>query len=273
MGSSDEHDLVRSRLDAIARSAGDRASAAPTIPHQADDDPHPWYDPAGTVEPPGPLERLRAARWQTGRGGAGALAAVGVVAVLATLVVVWGDRPVAEPVPPLPAVEVAAPAADPVASRQDTAPDEVVVSVVGLVGKPGLVRVAPGARVADALAAAGGTLDGADLTTLNLAQRLADGDQVVVGASPPVPPASGVSGSGGEGGVGEPGAPPGAGPVNLNTADEATLDALPGVGPVTAAAIVAWRRDNGPFTDVEQLAEVDGIGPARLARLRTLVVV
>ncbi|WP_258008723.1 ComEA family DNA-binding protein, partial [Rhodococcus sp. ENV425] len=91
--------------------------------------------------------------------------------------------------------------------------------------------------------------------------------------SPPVPPASGVSGSGGKGGVGEPGAPPGAGPVNLNTADEATLDALPGVGPVTAAAIVAWRRDNGPFTDVEQLAEVDGIGPARLARLRTLVVV
>ncbi len=61
--------------------------------------------------------------------------------------------------------------------------------------------------------------------------------------------------------------------MNLNTSDEAALDALPGVGPVTASAIVAWRRDNGPFTDVEQLSEVDGIGPARLARLRELVTV
>ncbi|MEZ7236865.1 ComEA family DNA-binding protein [Rhodococcus sp. GXMU-t2271] len=271
MGSSDEHDLVRSRLDAIARSTGDRPPVAPTVP--ADDDPYPWYDAAGTADPPGPIERLRAARWQTGRRGTGALAVVGVVVVLVTLVVTWRDRPVAEPVPPLPAVEVAAPTADPVAPQQDSAPEEVVVSVVGLVGKPGLVRIAPGSRVADALTAAGGALEGADLTGLNLAQRLADGDQIMVGTLPPVPPVSGISGAAGAGETGVSGAPETGGPVNLNTADEAALDALPGVGPVTAAAIVAWRRDNGPFTDVEQLAEVDGIGPARLARLRTLVTV
>jgi competence protein ComEA len=112
----------------------------------------------------------------------------------------------------------------------------------------------------------------AETVGLNLAQKLADGDQIVVGAADQ---SGGVSASssttaGGTGpaAAGESG---GAGLVNLNTATEAELDDLPGVGPVTAAAIISWRTSNGKFTDIEQLGEVDGIGPARLAKLRVLV--
>ena len=105
---------------------------------------------------------------------------------------------------------------------------------------------------------------------LNLAQKLVDGDQIVVGAADQ---SGGVSSSTTAGGTspaatGESG---GAGLVNLNTATEAELDELPGVGPVTTAAIISWRTSNGKFTDIEQLGEVDGIGPARLAKLRVLV--
>ena len=123
---------------------------------------------------------------------------------------------------------------------------------------------------AHALAAAGGVLDGAETVGLNLAQKLVDGDQIVVGAADQ---SGGVSSSTTAGGTspaatGESG---GAGLVNLNTATEAELDELPGVGPVTAAAIISWRTSNEKFTDIEQLGEVDGIGPARLAKLRVLV--
>jgi competence protein ComEA len=152
----------------------------------------------------------------------------------------------------------------------------VVVSVVGLVHRPGLVTLTAGARVDDALAAAGGVLDGADLLGLNVARRVADGEQIVVGiAGPPgAPPAMGSSitstpGAADTAATGDPKAT--SGPVNLNTATVEQLDELPGVGPVTASAIVAWRDANGPFTGVEQLGEVDGIGPARLEKLRDLV--
>jgi len=135
--------------------------------------------------------------------------------------------------------------------------------------------------VADAITAAGGPRDGADLTGLNLAQRVQDGDQILVGAAAPTGDGprlgSATISAGGAGGAAgtAAGAPvPGtAGKIDLNTATEAQLDALPGVGPVTARAILAWRTANGRFTAVDQLAEVDGIGPARLARLRELVTV
>ncbi len=147
-----------------------------------------------------------------------------------------------------------------------------MVSVVGLVRTPGLVNLPPGSRIADALAAAGGVVDGAETVGLNLAQKLADGDQILVGAADQLggvsPSSSATAGSTGVAAAGETG---GAGMVNLNTATEAELDELPGVGPVTAAAIVSWRTSNGKFTDIEQLGEVDGIGPARLAKLRVLV--
>ncbi|WP_142390036.1 ComEA family DNA-binding protein, partial [Mycobacterium sp. shizuoka-1] len=154
----------------------------------------------------------------------------------------------------------------------------VVVSVVGLVAKPGLVTLAPDARIADAVAAAGGAIEGAATLGLNLARHLTDGEQVVVGIGTPAgqPPVLGSSVTGGPPGApaapatsGAPGAPEQ--PVDLNTATVEQLDALPGVGPVTAAAIVAWRDAHGKFGSVDQLGEVDGIGPARLAKLRALV--
>ena len=211
-------------------------------------------------------------------GRAGVLA-LGVLAVLAVLVTVFtlvqaGPAPVVSaklpPVQPVSTTAASGTAAAP-------GPQAVVVSVVGLVRTPGLVTLAPGARVADALSAAGGALDGADNVGLNLARRLADGEQVLVGigAVPGGPPALGSSVGGGapESGPGPPAAPgrPSGETLDLNAATVAELDTLPGVGPVTAAAIVAWRDKNGRFTDVEQLGEVDGIGPTRLDRLRDLV--
>ena len=163
---------------------------------------------------------------------------------------VWRDHPAPQPVPALPVV-----ASTPAPSDEPAAAD-LVVSVVGAIARPGLVTVPPGSRVADVLAAGGGALPGTDLTALNLAQKVSDGDQIVVGA-----PARSVSNdAAAEDGV-----------VSLNDATEAELDALPGVGPVTAASIVAWRDANGPFTSVDQLSEVDGIGPSRLEKLRDLV--
>ncbi|MET3859536.1 competence protein ComEA [Dietzia sp. 2505] len=167
-------------------------------------------------------------------------------------------------------------------------PDEpVVVSVVGLVGRSGLVTVAPGARVADALDRAGGVLDGGDRDGLNLARKVVDGEQILVGLAPgpdgPRGPRSGIVGAGDppvDGGpapaaAAAPGAPPapGGGLVDLNTADATALETLPGVGPVTASSILAWRAANGAFASIDQLAEVDGIGPVTLARLRPLVTV
>ena len=155
----------------------------------------------------------------------------------------------------------------------------MVVSVVGLVHTPGLVTLAPGARIADALQAAGGAVDGADTIGLNMARPVGDGEQIVVGLAAPSgqPRALGSSVASGPapGPVSAPvsgsGKPNAGDVVNLNTATTEQLDALPGVGPVTAAAIVAWRQANGKFTSVDQLADVDGIGPARLDKLRALV--
>lgn len=156
---------------------------------------------------------------------------------------------------------------------------ELAVSVTGLVKRPGLVRVPSGARVADAIAAAGGVTDRADITGLNLAAVLGDGDSVVVGgaaaggsvAGHGPTPANGVATAtdpAGVPGVEKPGAP-----VDLNSADQAALEELPGVGPVMAENILAWRQTNGAFTSVDQLQEVTGIGPARFAQLQPLVTV
>jgi competence protein ComEA len=171
------------------------------------------------------------------------------------------------------------PASGPIASGPVSAavpspsPVGVVVDVEGRVHRPGLQRLPPGARLADAVQAAGGVTSGAVLRALNLARILADGEQIVVpGPGDPAPVGSGGGGAGvpSPGGAGT-GAGGAATPVDLNAATEEGLDTLPGVGPVLAQRIVAWRTEHGRFTSVDELAEVPGIGPKLLERLRPLV--
>lgn len=159
----------------------------------------------------------------------------------------------------------AGPAATPPAASATAAAGEVVVvDVAGKVRRPGIVTLALGSRVADALAAAGGPRGDADLTSLNLARLLVDGEQLLVGVEAAVPP------------VVTPGVTAGPSPtvlVDLNTATEVELDTLPGVGPVTAQAILDWRTEHGGFTSVDELLEVSGIGEVTLEELRPLVTV
>jgi len=222
---------------------------------------------------------LSAIRADPGRSGGIALGVIGALAVLITVFTLVRDRPApvsSAKLPPVEMVSSASPSAAPSAGSPTTAPtgQSVVVSVVGLVQQPGLVTLAPGARIADAVSAAGGPLNGADTVGLNLARHVADGEQIVVGIATPAgrPAALGSSVRSGapETGPAVASTTP-SGPVDLNTATVEQLDTLPGVGPVTAASIVAWRQANGKFTAIDQLGEVDGIGPARLEKLRPLV--
>ena len=152
--------------------------------------------------------------------------------------------------------------APPVAPPTETAaaPAVVVVDVVGAVRRAGLYRLQQGARIADAVARAGGATAKADLALINLAAPLADGEQVVVpkrgAAASSAAPSAGVASSG---------------PVHLSTATLEQLDSLPGIGPVTAQKILDYRQKHGAFTSVDELDAVPGIGPARLEQLKDLV--
>lgn len=140
---------------------------------------------------------------------------------------------------------------------------------MGQVVKPGVYRMAAGARVGDAVTAAGGATRAADLTVVNLARVLVDGEQIAVPKPGEVLVAPGAPGAGAGGGGA--GAGSGAGSagatVSLNSADLAALDTLPGVGPVLAQRILDWRTAHGRFTSVEELGEVSGIGEKLLAQL------
>lgn len=156
------------------------------------------------------------------------------------------------------------------AASGTTGAGSVTVDVAGRVNRPGIAVLDAGSRVVDALEAAGGARRGVDLSGLNLARVLVDGEQVLVGEQAAAGPAAAAA-TGATGGAG-PGAPGGA-LVNLNTASQAGLEALPEVGPVTAGAIIAWREEHGGFGSVDQLLDVDGIGDATLAQLAPFVTV
>ncbi|GAB3221433.1 hypothetical protein GCM10027447_06950 [Glycomyces halotolerans] len=137
-------------------------------------------------------------------------------------------------------------------------PETIVVSVAGAVERPGIVELEAGARVADAIEAAGGLADGADPGFLNLARVVSDGDLVAV------PDAAAAQGAGGAGGSA-------AGLVNLNVADPQHLASLTGIGPVLAERIVSYRETNGSFQSIDELSEVQGIGPNLLDQIREQV--
>lgn len=171
-------------------------------------------------------------------------------------------RPAAEP---LMSVESPGPGAGSPGATPSQPAEELTVDVAGKVRSPGIAVLPSGSRVVDALEAAGGAKRGVDLTSLNLARLLVDGEQILVGVSPP----PGVPGT-----VTSPdSAQPSGALVNINTADQTVLETLPGVGPVTAQAIITWRTDNGGFSAVEELIEVSGIGEATMAKLAPLVTV
>jgi competence protein ComEA len=270
--SSSEH------AEAVSRRLATLSAELAAVRGEADDAPDPAHtrvrerpdDPPAPVVLPVPgrhaSRRLRIGGLQLGPAH---LAVVCCVAALAVgLAAWWVVRDQAEVVPVAPpAAAGASPAPlaplDPVGatasgSSEAAAPtEELVVDVAGKVRRPGIALLPPGSRVVDALEAAGGARRGVDLTSLNLARPVVDGEQILVG----VEAAPGVAGSLGTS------VPGGENLVNLNTADQAALETLPGVGPVTAEAILGWRDTNGGFTSVDELLEVDGIGEATLADL------
>lgn len=146
------------------------------------------------------------------------------------------------------------------ATPASTPGEELYVHVLGAVEHPGLYVLDPGARVVDAVAAAGGTAADADVGAVNLARPVADGEQLVVpviGAPPVEAPGAGAAGGGPAGGI-----------IDLNAADQAQLETLPRIGPALAERIVAWREENGRFRSVDDLLAVPGIGEKLLDGLR-----
>jgi len=202
--------------------------------------------------------------------GAGQLAVVAVVAAVGLALTCWwlvrsaGHEVAAPSALSTPRGALATPAGSstgPGSATASAGSRKVVVDVTGKVRRPGIAVLRQGARVIDAVRAAGGARPGVDLTGINLARVLTDGEQVVVGqaAAPVVSPSAG-------------GSPVGA-LVNINTADETALESLPEVGPVTAQSIITWRAQHGGFTSVDQLLDVDGIGDATLAKLTPYVTI
>ena len=196
-------------------------------------------------------------------------------AAIAAVVIALGVRYVVAPrasgAPDAGQLVLAPVQAEPSAAASPSASADVLVHVCGAVRSPGVVRLPAGARVADALDLAGGATSRAELAGVNLAARVADGQQIVVpergapsaAGMPAADPAAAAAGIA---------AAPG-GLVNINTASLSELDTLQGVGPSTAQKIIDYRTANGGFTSVEQLKDVPGIGDAKFAALKDSVTV
>ncbi|MGQ0630711.1 MAG: helix-hairpin-helix domain-containing protein [Sporichthyaceae bacterium] len=222
-----------------------------------------WPSAPGTPEPAAPAEPveplrvglLTRARFALDLRAVGALLAVAVLGVAFATVVLLRSRPEVVDVAPTRVLATGRPL--PGTSAVAAPAERIVVDVQGLVRKPGLVRVPVGSRVSDALRAAGGPKRGVATASVNLARPLTDGEQIVLGPAPEA-----VAGLAGGDVIAL---------VDLNAADLAALDTLPGVGPVLAQRILDFRGRNGQFTAVEELQEVPGIGPAIFASLRPKV--
>ncbi|WP_189082423.1 ComEA family DNA-binding protein [Mangrovihabitans endophyticus] len=275
---------MRVRPDARRPASAPGVIAAVPVnpPADRDDDDDPWADHAWRAEgDPPAAARLtgegafatatgsgRLGPFDPGRRGVRVLAVVSAVVLLAAAMIAWRARPHVEPVAVPPVVAEPAPGAS---GMPESARPEVVVAVAGKVDHPGLVRLPAGARVADAIAAAGGADAGVDVAMLNLARKVTDGELILVGVTAP-PGAPAAAGGAAPDGAMPGGAAPG-GPLNLNTATLADLDALPGVGPVLAQRILDARTAGGGFTSVSDLRQVSGIGDARFDQLKDLVTV
>ncbi len=171
----------------------------------------------------------------------------------------WTQRPEPKPIQ----IIVPTPRSSPTAAT-------LVVQVGGAVLRPGLVRLHEGARVDDAIKAAGGASSEADLSRLNLAKRVNDGDQIIVPklGEPTAVPASGTSAA-----RATSSSTPAPSKININTATAEQLDKLPGIGPSLAQRIVDYRNANGPFQRIEDLMKVRGIGQAQFDAIKNLIVV
>jgi competence protein ComEA len=186
-----------------------------------------------------------------------AVAGVALAVLLSAAFTGWRVLAARAHADPVPAALVSAAPLVPTSGRASASPSRgptgqvVVVDVVGRVRRPGLVRLPAGSRVDDAVRAAGGAVPGTDLSGVNLARVLVDGEQIAVGITPRAPP-PGASGS----------SAAGAGLINLNTATAEQLDSLPGIGPVLAQRILDWRTEHGRFVSADQLRQVSGIGEA-----------
>jgi competence protein ComEA len=209
------------------------------------------------------VETVRA--WANRHRAGVAIAAVIAVLTAIGLTVALSTR--AQP------VEAAPPLPPAISAAATPTPTKLVISVVGKVTNPGLVTLTSGARVADAIRAAGGLIPGTDDTALNLARRLTDGEQIYVGiplpaadtqqpAATDTPPApTGKKGEKAAEGT----------QIDLNTATIDQLQTLPGIGPTMAQRILTWRTQHGHFDSIDQLRDVGGIGDARFAKLAKLV--
>ncbi|WBB66907.1 helix-hairpin-helix domain-containing protein [Micromonospora sp. WMMD812] len=281
--SHDDETVVRQRLWRLAAPPSSRP--APAVGSSLSDPSPPGAPPAvpstgvakpSTLDTPSEGETGVARRlpgpgaFDPGRRGVRALAAVAAVAVLGAGFWAWRSRPRAEPVRPV--ANAAVPMADGAGETGASPAGELVVAVAGKVRRPGLVRLPAGARLADAVEAAGGALPGVDVALLNPARKVVDSELIVVGVIPPPDAAAPPAAAPGAGAVPGAGAAPG-GRVNLNTATLAQLDALPGVGPVLAQRILAHREQQGGFRSVGDLRQVEGIGDARYEQLKDLVTV
>jgi competence protein ComEA len=241
----------RREAEAAWRALDARTPRPQAASAEAEPAAHPPEDPEPPLPPP--PGRWALGPFDPGRRGIRVLAIVAVVVVLVAGYLAWRARPRAEPVAPV------GPAVPASLSGPATPSGTIVVAVQGRVVHPGLYRLPSGSRVADALDAAGGALPGVDLSYVNLARKLADGELLLVGATPP-PDQPGA-------------AAPAGGKVDLNTATVAQLDALPGVGPALAQRILAYRTEHGGFRSVDDLRKVPGIGDAKFAQLKDLVTV